>query len=130
MQLTLTLAVADLQQTADFYADILHQSPAWKETGPGMAHFLFLQCQQTGIVFRQLDDLEAEHPTLLQNLIRHPLGVGVQLEFACPDLSSIRRNLERHRWPVSYELDDEEHQRREIWLHDPDGYLLVLNEER
>jgi len=129
MHLSLTLAVADLQQTENFYREILLLSPLWGETRAGMADFLVLHCGQTCIVFRQQEELEARHPALLQNLSRHPRGVGVQLEFSCPDLSRVRRRIEHYRWPVSYELDDEEHRRREIWLHDPDGYLLVLNEE-
>ena len=129
MDFSLTLAVSDLQRTENFYREILQLSPRWGQTRAGLADFLLLCCQQTCIVFRQLSDLEARHPALLQNLDRHPLGVGVQLEFACSDLSGIRRNLKRHRWPVNYELEDDEHHRSEIWLYDPDGYLLVLNEE-
>jgi len=130
MEFSLTLAVSDLQQTEHFYRNILQLSPRWGKTRGRLADFLLLHCQQACIVFRQLADLEASHPALLQNLDRHPLGVGVQLEFASPDLSRVRHSIDRHRWPVSYELDDDEHCRRELWLHDPDGYLLVLNEEK
>jgi len=129
MDISLTLAVTDLNQTENFYREILQLSPQEGRTGDGPADFLLLRCRQTCIVFRQRDELEAQHPALLQNLSRHPLGVGVQLEFSCPDLTQIRRSIDRHHWPISYELEDDEHQRREIWLHDPDGYLLVLNEE-
>jgi hypothetical protein len=76
-----------------------------------------------------LAELEAQHPALLQNLTRQPLGVGVQLELSCTDLTAVRHSIEYYQWPISYELEDDEHQRREIWLQDPDGYLLVLNEE-
>lgn len=129
MLLSLTLGVADLQQTENFYREILQLSPEWGQPKIGMSDFLLLRCQQTCIVFRQLDDLAAQHPALLQNLNRYPLGVGLQLEFSCPDLSLVRRSTERCQWPINYELEDDEHQRSEIWLHDPDGYLLVLNEE-
>jgi extradiol dioxygenase family protein len=129
MRFSLSLAVTDLQQTENFYRDILQLSPRRGQTRAGLADFLLLHCRQTCIVFRPLADLEASHPALLQNLARHPLGVGVQLEFSCADLSGIVRNLKQQHWPVKYELEDDEHQRRELWLHDPDGYLLVLNEE-
>lgn len=129
MELNLTLAVADLHQTEQFYRQLLQLSPQRIQSLPGLPEFLLLRCRQTCLVFRQLRDLAAEHPALLQNLDRHPLGVGVQLEFTCPDLNGIRHRIMRHHWPISYELEDDEHRRREIWLHDPDGYLLVLNEE-
>ncbi len=129
MQLSLTLGVADLEQTETFYREILQLKPQRSYDGNISVDFLLLKCKNTCIIFRQLADMEAEHPALLQNLDRQPLGVGVQLEFSCPDLTVVRKAIERNQWPVNYELEDQEHQRSEIWLHDPDGYLLVLNEE-
>lgn len=129
MHLSLTLGVADLQRTEDFYREILLLDPQSSRPGEGMPDFLLLRCGETCIVFRPLSVLEAQHPALLQNLTRQPLGVGVQLELSCPDLTAVRNRIERCQWPVAYELEDTEHRRREIWLHDPDGYLIVLNEE-
>ncbi|WP_303722904.1 VOC family protein [Malonomonas rubra] len=130
MQFSLTLAVADLEQTEEFYREILQLNPQRSEAGDRMPDFLLLRCGAACIVFRPLQVMEAQHPALLQNLTRHPLGVGMQLELSCSDLSAVRNSIERYQWPVLYELEDYEHQRRELWLHDPDGYLLVLNEER
>jgi catechol 2,3-dioxygenase-like lactoylglutathione lyase family enzyme len=129
MQLSLTLAVTDLERTEDFYRELLGMKPQRLQTA-GFAPYLLLRCGTCCIVFRPAEVLEAEHPALLQNLDRQPLGVGVQLELSCEDLAAVRRNIDRYAWPVSYELEDAEHQRSEIWLHDPDGYLLVLNEEK
>lgn len=129
MHLSLTLGVADLQRTDDFYREILQLNPQRSQADEKSPDFLLLRCAETCIVFRSLAELEEQHPALLQNLGRQSLGVGVQLEFACPDLTAVRRAIERYQWPVNYELEDDEHQRSEIWLHDPDGYLLVLNEE-
>ncbi|SHJ81587.1 Catechol 2,3-dioxygenase [Malonomonas rubra DSM 5091] len=130
MQLSLTLGVADLERTEDFYREILQLKPERNPAGTDGPDFLLLRCTGTSIVFRPLQILEAQHPALLQNLIRQTLGVGLQLELSSPDLSAIRLAIDRYGWPVVYELDDSEHQRSEIWLHDPDGYLLVLNEEQ
>ncbi len=129
MQLSLTLAVTDLDQTENFYRELLGLKPQRSSVGAGFAEFILLRCLGGCIVFRPLEYLQAQHPALLQNLDRHPLGTGVQFELSCPDLSDVRRNIERFSWPVHYELEDAEHQRNEIWLSDPDGYLLVLNEE-
>ena len=82
------------------------------------------------IVFQRLHEMEAQHPALLQSLTRVPLGVGMQLEVSCNNLDDIYRMVNYYHWPIAYELDDREHQRRELWLQDPDGYLLVLNEEQ
>ena len=82
------------------------------------------------IVFQHLQDIEVQHPVLLQNLTRVPLGVGLQLEVNCDNLDDIYTRISHYGWPIAYELDDREHQRRELWLQDPDGYLLVLNEEK
>lgn len=130
MQLSLTLGVADLQRTDAFYSEILRLSPKRSQADGKTPDFLLLRCAETCIVFRPLIELEAQHPALLQNLTRQPLGVGMQLELSCPDLSVVRKCIERYQWPVAYELEDDEHRRSEIWLHDPDGYLIVLNEER
>ena len=110
MQLSLTLGVADLQRTADFYREILQLNPQ-RNQSRSKPDFLLLRCGETCVVFRQ------------------PLGVGLQLELSCSDLSVVRNCIERYQWPVVYELEDDEHRRSEIWLQDPDGYLLVLNEE-
>ena len=129
MHLSLTLGVADLQRTDHFYRKILRLNPQSSRSAEGIPDFLLLRCGETCIVFRPLSVLEAQHPALLQNLTRQPLGVGVQLELSCPDLTAVRHGIDRCQWPVAYELEDAEHRRREIWLHDPDGYLIVLNEE-
>ena len=130
MQFSLTLAVADLERTEDFYRELLLLNPQRSEAGEQMPDFLLLRCGATCIIFRPVQIMEAQHPALLQNLSRQPLGVGMQIELSCSDLSAVCNCIERYQWPVAYELEDEEHQRREIWLHDPDGYLIVLNEER
>jgi len=129
MHLSFTLGVADLQRSEDFYREILQLNPERGDTDKGELEFLLLRCAGSCIVLRPLQVLEAQHPALLQNLTRQPLGVGMQVELSCTDLSAVRLAIERYQWPVCYELEDDEHQRSEIWLHDPDGYLVVLNEE-
>ena len=129
MQLSLTLAVTSLDQTEDFYREILALSPERRRAAAQFPEFLLLQCGGICIVFQKREHLQAQHPALLQNMARHPFGVGVQLELSCPDMGKVREHIDRYQWPVAYELEDKEHQRSEIWLHDPDGYLLVLNEE-
>lgn len=127
MQFDLTLAVNDLEQTELFYRELLQLDIGRGETRPGHWDYLLLRTDQSSIVFRPRHILEAQHPALLQTLSRHPLGIGLQLEFSCPELPQLRVRIEQAGWPVSYELEDDQHRRRELWLQDPDGYILVLN---
>ncbi len=129
MSLSLTLAATDLEQTADFYRNILLLSPESMQTSHTENPFLLIFFGEMKVVFQDLQEMEAHHPALLQTLTRVPLGVGVQLELNYNNLDDIYQRVKHYHWPIAYELDDQEHQRRELWLHDPDGYLLVLNEE-
>lgn len=126
MDLNLTLAVSDLAVTESFYRDILQL----RLERLSLADFLIVDFDNIQVVFQPLEQLEQQHPSLLQHLGRSRLGCGLQLELGCPDLDTVERQLERWSWPIVYELDDREHQRRELWVEDPDGYLLVLNGEQ
>lgn len=129
MNMNLTLAVNDLARTEHFYRTVMGISPAFfsKRTEDNM--FFILTLKNIRIVFQQFAAFERQHPALYQNLSRTALGAGVQFELAELNLNEIERSINRAGWPVIYELDDDEHQRREIWVQDPDGYLLVLNQE-
>lgn len=129
MHLTLTLAVGDLDRTARFYRDILHLQLEELRPLPRRPPLLLLRCGDAGVLFREKTSLEALHPVQFQNLDRHPLGMGMTLELAVTDLDPVLRAIVRHRLHSLYELEDEEHRRREVWLHDPDGYLLILSED-
>lgn len=129
MHLNITLAVADLEITTQFYRDVL-QLPVKKiADSRGQECYLLVTMDNIQVVFQRREEMEALHPAVFQNLTRDSFGVGLQLELNCPDLKNVYRQIVRQRWPISYELEDQEHQRRELWLHDPDGYLLILNEE-
>ncbi len=129
MRLNITLSVADFENTADFYRELLQLNTEVIKDSHGNERYLLLALDNIKVIFQRSEDMEAFHPSLLQNLTRDTVGVGLQLELTCPDLAEIYRRIEQYRWPVAYELEDQEHLRRELWLHDPDGYLLVLNEE-
>jgi len=130
MQLNLTLAAVDLQKTENFYREVLLLSPQFIHNSHAEKCYLLLIFGDLKITFQRLQDVEAQHPVLLQNLTRVPLGVGVQLEMSCNNLDDIYSRANHFNWPLAYELEDREHQRRELWLQDPDGYLLILNQEK
>jgi len=125
MSLTLALAVRDLDTTEAFYRELLGRSLE-RFAPPGFPPVLLLRDGDATIVFRSVAATEALHPGLFQELDRQPFGIGMRLEFAVDDLDAIARRIDRRQQPLLYELEDDEHQRRELWLHDPDGYLVVL----
>ena len=129
MSLMLTLAVAELARTALFYREILGLT-LQPLTGVGGAPAgLLLRRGDAVVLFRETVRQQALHPLLFDHYQRHPHGVGLTLELTLPDLSPVLRAIDRHGLHPLYELEDGEHRRREVWLHDPDGYLLVLCEE-
>ncbi len=129
MLLNLTLAATDLEKTAIFYRKVLLLSPELIQPSALENSFLRLFFGKMRVVFQNRQEMEARHPALLQNLTRDSFGVGVQLELSYDNLDDVYRMVKYYDWPIAYELDDQEHRRRELWLHDPDGYLLVLNED-
>ena len=129
MTLTLTLAVTDLSATACFYREVLQLPLESLTPVPGHPPLLLLLRGDACLLFREKATLEALHPVQFQHLDRHPLGLGMTLDFAVADLGPALRAIARRNVHTLYELEDAEHQRREIWLHDPDGYLIILSED-
>jgi len=125
----LSLAVQNLDNAETFYGQILGLPLERFVPGEGAAPLLLLPQGDACLLIREITAAEAMHPGLLQNLHRHPLGVGVSLEFTVDSLAPIRRQLERTNWPILYELEDRQFEREELWVHDPDGYLIVLHRE-
>ncbi len=128
MTLNLTIGVTDLDKSEAFYRDLLGLQvfSAHRDQGGG---YLLVDCGNCQLVLQPVTTLMATHPVLFQNFSRQQPGNGVQFELTCCNLDKVMKQLERHQWPVHYELDDQEHGRRELWVQDPDGYLLVLNQE-
>jgi catechol 2,3-dioxygenase-like lactoylglutathione lyase family enzyme len=129
MNFTLTLAVSDLERTAIFYGEILELAIERFVPVPGHPAVLLLGHGEATVLFRETAALEALHPALFQDLERHPRGVGVTLEFAVRELKPILKNIARRGLHTLYELEDDEFGRHEVWLHDPDGYLVIFSEE-
>jgi catechol 2,3-dioxygenase-like lactoylglutathione lyase family enzyme len=129
MGLTLTLAVRDLDHTETFYRDILLQRIERFTPLPGHHPILLLRQGDAVVVFRETAVLETLHPALFKDLDRRAVGIGVVIEFTVGKMKPILKNIDRKKIHTLYELEDEEFHRREVWLHDPDGYLVVLCEE-
>ncbi len=129
MQLSLSFAAINLDTTHDFYRQLPGLTVRRLTDSRGTLTALMICTDNLRLVFQPLDRLEQQHPALFQHLSRTLLGAGVVLELECNELDAVHRTAHRNNWPVLYELDDREHLRRELWLQDPNGYLLALNEE-
>ncbi|MBN2646092.1 MAG: VOC family protein [Desulfuromonadaceae bacterium] len=128
MSFLLTLAVENINRSEYFYRQILGLS---LERLPGRdagGDSLLLRQGDAAILLRAAEVLEARHPVAFQHLSRQNRGVGVSLDFSVADLKSIHRALERHQHTILYELEDEEHDFRELWCYDPDHYLIILSQ--
>ncbi len=129
MQLNMTFAAIDLDTTYDFYRQLPGLSIQRLMDSRNTLTALLICSDNLRLVFQSLRGLEQQHPVLFQHLSRTLLGAGVILELECSELDDVYRAARYHNWPILYELDDHEHQRRELWLQDPNGYLLAVNEE-
>ena len=127
MNLSLTIGVTDLEQSYAFYGDLIGLPVSWHNEN--RRAFLIVMCANCTLVLQPITAMETLHPALFQNFSRQQPGNGIQFELACGDLNSVELRLKKQGWSVLYELDDKEHGRREIWVQDPDGYLIVLNQE-
>ncbi len=128
MSMMITLAVKNLQRTQAFYAQICQLAIERHLLLDDMPPVLILQQGGGTILFRELASLQALHPTVFEAADRHPLGMGVTIELEVTDLDATRRLIAHHQIHVLYELQDEESGWRELWLHDPDGYLIILSQ--
>lgn len=129
MKLHLTVGAGNLDQSMDFYRKIPGLNPEWLSDVAGDKTGMAIHTQTVTLIFISLAAMERQHPALLQHLTRDRLGAGIQLEFTCPDLDVLYHVATRQQWPILFELEDQEHQRRELWLQDPDGYLLIFNSD-
>jgi catechol 2,3-dioxygenase-like lactoylglutathione lyase family enzyme len=129
MQLSLTLGATDLDMTYDFYRQLPGLRIRRLTDTRGAMTGLMVCTDNLRLVFQSLHSLEQQHPALFQHLSRTLLGAGIVLELESAELDAVYRAARHNNWPILYELDDREHQRRELWLQDPDGYLLAVNEE-
>jgi catechol 2,3-dioxygenase-like lactoylglutathione lyase family enzyme len=128
MTLNLTIGVTDLDSSKVFYRDLLGLR-VFSEPREQGGTFLLVDCGNCMLALQPVTTLMATHPVLFQNFSRYQPGNGVQFELTCYNLETVMKRLEHHQWPIHYELDDQERGRRELWVQDPDGYLLILNQE-
>jgi len=128
MSLIITLAVDDISRSAHFYRDLLQLPTQYHSMQDNHEEMLLIPQGDTTLLLRQVSAVEAEHPAALQHLQRQTRGVGISLDFKIDNLDIIIRTLEQNKVATLHELDDQQHGIRELWLYDPDHYLIILTQ--
>ncbi|OQY16290.1 MAG: hypothetical protein B6I36_10480 [Desulfobacteraceae bacterium 4572_35.1] len=128
MSLIITLAIDNIDRSNYFYRDILQLPIQRHILQENNQEVLAITQGDSLILLREASEVEAEHPAALQHLQRQSRGVGVSFDFQVDNLEQIHHTIERQRLTLLYELDDQEHGIHELWLHDPDNYLIILTQ--
>ncbi|MCD6527849.1 MAG: hypothetical protein J7K75_12740 [Desulfuromonas sp.] len=128
MSLILTLAIDNLDRSEFFYRSLLGLSVERFRPKDSNHELLLLNQGDATVLLREADLLEAQHPAAFQHLQRQPRGVGFSLDFQVDNLKAICSSLGKHQLCTLYELDDRQHGISELWLYDPDNYLIILTQ--
>lgn len=119
------LHVNDLQASLSFWIDVLQFRIAYQRTEE---KFVYLESSNGAQVM-----LCQRHGGWETGPMEMPLGQGIMLQIESPNLDEIERNINECGWPIHTgpreiwrELGDRMGGQREIFVQDPDGYLLML----
>lgn len=128
MGLIVTLAVNDIDQSELFYRDILCLHVERFTPQGGTHPILMVHQGDATLLMRQCEVLEATHPAAFQHLRRQNRGVGSSFDIQIDNFSQVQRNIERRQIHCLYESEDQQHNIHELWLYDPDDYLIILTQ--
>lgn len=119
------LAVRDVRVSARWYAQVLGSNEA---TGspPSDHEHLYRRIHVGGEFVLQLHAWdEEEHPNLI-GPDRAPVGHGVLVWFEVEDYAAAASRARTMGAEVIEETVNPRPRHRELWLRDPDGYIVVL----
>lgn len=120
------LLVEDIDASLAFWCGVLGFEIAYRRTEERFAYLeregaQIMLCQRSGKW--ETDTLE------------RPFGRGVMFQVYVENLGDVVSALRRRDWPIYVgprevwrQVGDREHGQREIFVQDPDGYLLMLAE--
>jgi catechol 2,3-dioxygenase-like lactoylglutathione lyase family enzyme len=125
------LKVSDLQVSLRFWRDVLGFIERYSRPEEG---FVFLDRDGAQVMLHQ-DDMGSRPGALITGEMQRPFGRGINFEIDAKDLTPILQAVAHASWPIY--LGPEERWRRvgsimsgarEIWLQDPDGYLVRFSQ--
>ena len=118
------LIVTDIDRSTNFYVNILGFKIEYSRPEEKFQFLTF-----NGAQIMLLEDNENEHSRT--GPLEFPRGQGVNLSIVTPDVSSMVKVLDKNDYPVRipvreqwHRQDKVEHGERQLWVMDPDGYLL------
>ena len=121
--------VKDLDRSTYFYVDVLGFNIEYDRTEE---RFLFLSFG--GAQLMLLEDNDSEHSRT--GPMEYPRGQGVNFSIAAPDVSCLSKVLEAKQYSIRIPVREQwhrqnqiEHGERQLWIMDPDGYLLRFIED-
>ena len=114
------LCVADVPASSDFYATLLGAVGAHGGTEYG-------RLEIDGTLVLQLHAIEVGHHHGAMAVPDVPLGNGVAVWFETDDLDGAAARVHASGAPLDHDVHVNPNSgNREIWLRDPDGYLVVI----
>jgi catechol 2,3-dioxygenase-like lactoylglutathione lyase family enzyme len=119
------LHVADLDVSLAFWTDVIGFEIAYRRVEEKFVYLEHPEGQQ--IMFCQ------RHGRFETGPMQYPLGQGAMFQIYLRDIGPILADLAAQKWPIYLgprevwrETGDRESGQREVFVQDPDGYLLML----
>ena len=119
------LHVADLQVSLAFWTDMIGFVIAYRREEEKFVYLEHSEGQQIMLCQR--------HGRLETGPMQYPLGQGAMFQIYFRDIGSIQTRLAAQNWPIYLgprevwrQTGDRESGQQEIFVQDPDGYLLML----
>ncbi len=118
--------VRDLNKTFDFYSNVLGFEIE-KVSTEDEFDFLIMQQSDHEIMFEQESVVKKLHPKISDGW-KGKKGSGVVLNFIVDNIYEIYGRVKAHNVKVLYDIADKHYGMREVWIYDPDDYLIVISE--
>jgi catechol 2,3-dioxygenase-like lactoylglutathione lyase family enzyme len=119
------LHVTDLEVSLAFWRDLLGFEIAYRREAEKFVYLEHPEGQQIMLCQR--------HGRFETGPMQPPLGQGAMFQIYLREISSILTNLSAQNWPIYLgpreawrKTGDREAGQREVFVQDPDGYLLML----
>lgn len=126
---SIQLVVSQLVVTEAFYAGILDLPVRRSLTSQGAPDHLVVDMNGMSIVFVEEQDVIKSHPMLGARFSMFPRGIGVTLHFEVDGIEEISDAIQEEGMEILYPLEIKPYGIKEMWCFDPDGYLVVLDEQ-
>lgn len=128
------LSVANFEASLKFYVDILGFKIEYKRGQGKEKNFAFLSYQGSQIMIDQ-DSNDVKSPWYTGKL-EYPRGRGIHFQFEVKNIVPILNSLKKNNHPVKEEPRDYWYRKdnkllgmRGFLVMDPDGYLLMFNQD-